>query len=185
MVRLAVVAKPIPVLCLAAWVFRASASGARWIAAGLVLSAVGDVALEITGGPGAFLAGMLAFAAAHAAYIGGFLAVSKAPRFGLLLPFGVWGAGLFAFIHPGLGAMAAPVAVYALLLAAMMWRATASGARTAALGAVLFGLSDSLLAIDRFHAPVPGARWLIMALYWAGQWGIARSFAGPSSTASR
>lgn len=174
---LALVAKPIPVLCLAAWVFSARASSARCIAAGLALSAVGDVALEITGGPNFFLAGMLAFALAHAAYVGGFLAVSKAPRFALLLPFGLWGMGLFTFIHPGLGPMAAPVAVYALLLVAMMWRATATGARAATLGALLFGLSDSLIAINRFHAPVPGARWLIMALYWAGQYGIARSVA--------
>lgn len=182
---LALVAKPVPALCLAAWVLSAMAGGARWIAAGLALSAVGDVALEIRGDPSFFLAGMLAFAMAHAAYVGGFLAVSKAPRFALLLPFGLWGMGLFAFIRPGLGPMAAPVAVYALLLVAMMWRATAAGAPAAAIGALLFGLSDSLIAIDRFHAPVPGARWLIMALYWAGQYGIARSVAGASSTASR
>jgi uncharacterized membrane protein YhhN len=174
---LALVAKPIPVLSLAAWVLSARASSARWIAAGLALSALGDVALEIRGGPSFFLAGMLAFALAHAAYVCGFLAVSKAPRFVLLLPFGLWGIGLFAFIRPGLGPMAAPVAVYALLLVAMMWRATAAGAPAAALGALLFGLSDSLIATNRFHAPVPGAGWLIMALYWAGQYGIARSVA--------
>jgi uncharacterized membrane protein YhhN len=61
----------------------------------------------------------------------------------------------------------------------MMWRATAASLETgrwdAMIGAVLFGLSDSLIALDRFRAPVPGARWLIMASYWAGQFCIARS----------
>jgi uncharacterized membrane protein YhhN len=42
-------------------------------------------------------------------------------------------------------------------------------------GAILFGLSDTLIAIDRFHAPLPGARYAIILLYWAGQAGIAAS----------
>jgi alkenylglycerophosphocholine/alkenylglycerophosphoethanolamine hydrolase len=59
-------------------------------------------------------------------------------------------------------------------------------------GAVLFGLSDTLIAIDRFHAPFPGARYAIILLYWAGQAGIAasarpapRSRANPSEVRAR
>ena len=33
----------------------------------------------------------------------------------------------------------------------------------------------TLIAFDRFHAPIPGASLPIMALYWLGQWGIAAS----------
>lgn len=33
-------------------------------------------------------------------------------------------------------------------------------------GAVVFGASDSVIALDRFHAPIPGARFLIMITYW-------------------
>ena len=66
----------------------------------------------------------------------------------------------------------------------MMWRAAARvGARgpvtagewSAALGAVLFGLSDTLLAADRFRAPLPGARYGVILLYWAGLGGMAAS----------
>lgn len=185
MPALAVATKPIPVLCLADWVLGAGTRGSRFIAAGLVFSAVGDVALELGDAPQLFMAGMLAFALAHAAYVVAFVTIMRRAQPALLAPFALWGLALFYWIRPGLGALLVPVAIYALLLVAMMWRAAASGLPFAAVGAVLFGLSDSLIALGRFHAPIPGARWLVMALYWAGQWGIARSFAGASSTASR
>lgn len=172
---LRLVAKPIPALCLAAWVLPSRARSARLLASGLALSALGDLALELGGAPRFFLAGMAAFALAHAAYIAGFLAMARGPRPALLVPFALWGLGLFLVIRPGLGPMAAPVAVYALLLVTMMWRGSATGLGSATFGVLLFGLSDSLIALNRFHAPLPGAPWLIMALYWAGQWGIARS----------
>jgi uncharacterized membrane protein YhhN len=45
----------------------------------------------------------------------------------------------------------------------------------AAVGAILFGLSDTLIAIERFRTPLPGAPFAIIVLYWAGQAGIAAS----------
>jgi hypothetical protein len=33
----------------------------------------------------------------------------------------------------------------------------------------------TLIAFDRFDAPIPGVRLPIMLLYWLGQWGIAAS----------
>ena len=42
-------------------------------------------------------------------------------------------------------------------------------------GAVAFGASDTIIAFDRFSAPIAGARWPIMTLYWLGQCGIAAS----------
>jgi len=42
-------------------------------------------------------------------------------------------------------------------------------------GAVAFGASDTLIAFDRFAAPIPRVRWPIMVLYWLGQSGIAAS----------
>ena len=77
--------------------------------------------------------------------------------------------------------LAAPVGLYALAIAAMMWRAAARvrpGERAgwiALAGALCFGLSDTLLAIHRFRSPVPGASYAIMLTYWAGQLGIAAS----------
>jgi hypothetical protein len=42
-------------------------------------------------------------------------------------------------------------------------------------GAVLFGMSDTLIGLDRFHAALPDARLPIILLYWLGQLGIAAS----------
>ena len=45
-------------------------------------------------------------------------------------------------------------------------------------GAILFAASDTLIAFDRFHAPIVGVRYPIMLLYWAGQLGIAWPIVG-------
>ena len=173
--------KPFPALALAAWVSFASPRAlGRLTAAGLVLSAAGDVLLEI----GFFLPGLLAFLAAHLAYVAAFLSADWQPALGRALPFAAWGAGAFAFLHPGLGPMAVPVAVYVAVLCAMMWRAAArvgspgTPALAAAIGlagALAFGASDTLIAFNRFATLVAGVRWPIMILYWLGQAGIAAS----------
>ena len=179
-----IVAKPLPVLALVAWVLRRPLSRyATWIAGGLLLSAVGDVLLE--SGESRFVLGMAAFGLAHAFYIVAFVGRASGLRLLLACPFAIWGIGLFARLLPGLGSLALPVAAYSTLLMTMAWRAAACvGARraasrsewAAALGAIVFALSDSLIALDRFDGPLPAAaRLAIMPLYWLGQLGIAWS----------
>ena len=77
-----------------------------------------------------------------------------------------------------------PVAFYALTISAMLWRALArlgepniarASAWLAAIGAVLFVISDSLIGINRFVAPFDAARYAIIVTYWLGQFGIAAS----------
>jgi len=180
--RLAV--KPVPVLALAAWVLRGAAGRGRYarlIALGLGLSAAGDLLLER---PSGFLAGLVAFLLAHIAYAAAFVGESRAPALARALPFAAYALLLFGLLRPGLGALSVPVAVYVAALTAMQWRAAAcvgvtSRGRTAewtALGgAVLFALSDSLIGLDRFHAPIAHVRYAIMFLYWLGQSGLALS----------
>jgi alkenylglycerophosphocholine hydrolase len=176
-------AKPIPVLCLLAWVLsRADDRYARLIAAGLALSALGDVLLEF---PGLFVAGLGAFLCAHISYIMAFLTDSTRLHLGRALPFVFWLVFIYTRMRPGLGEMVAPVTVYVLVIGAMMWRAAARvgdgpAAMPAAIGAVLFGLSDTLIGLDRFHAPIPGVRYPIGLLYWAGQALIAASAGRPA-----
>lgn len=173
--------KPAPVLVLAAWVLASTRSrDGRLIAAGLLASAVGDVVLDL----GIFLPGLGAFLVAHLFYIAGFVAVTRAPRWGRAIPAALYGAAALAGLWSGLGAMAAPVAAYTAVISAMLWRAAARvGAHgparpdeIAALGgAILFVLSDTVLSIKLFRAPLPWLSFPILALYWAGQVGIARS----------
>src|SRR5512143_2129918 len=175
--------KPLPALALAVWV-RLWSRGwpGRLTAAGLAVSAGGDLLLEA----GLFLPGLLAFLAAHVAYVAAFIVAERRLALIRALPFLAWGAGAFGLLRPGLGDLAVPVAVYVAVICTMMWRAAARvgspgtpghSALLGLAGALSFGASDTLIAFDRFSAPIPGARWAIMILYWMGQWGIAASTA--------
>ncbi len=174
--------KPVPVLTLAILVLAGPRDAySRMMASGLLVSALGDLLLEREG---LFLAGLLAFLLAHLLYGAAFILDVRQPAWPRLVPFAAWGGGAWAVLRPGLGAMAGPVLVYLLATLAMMWRAWARVGRSprgrasafwAAAGAVLFGASDTLIALDRFHAGIPLVRWPIILLDWAGQWGLARS----------
>jgi len=173
--------KPVPVLCLLVWVLaRDRDRYARLIGAGLALSALGDVLLEF---PGLFLAGLGAFLCAHISYTVAFLQQSARPHLWRALPFLVWLGLAYIQMRPGLDGMMVPVTLYVLVIGIMMWRAAARvgdvpGALPAAIGAVLFGLSDMLIGLDRFHAPISGVRYAIGVLYWAGQAGISERRVG-------
>jgi uncharacterized membrane protein YhhN len=178
---LRLLAKPVPALALAMWVaHRGDDRPARLVAAGLGLSAAGDALLEL----GHFLPGLFAFLLAHVAYVAGFVASDPRPALGRAVPFAAWGAGVLAVLWPGLGETRGPVVAYVAVIATMMWRAAvrvgsgpvpARAAWLALAGALSFAASDTLIAFDRFHSPLPGVRWPMMALYWLGQWGLAAS----------
>src|ERR1044071_8586249 len=63
--------KAIPIVCLLLWLWAPRARYARLICAGLILSLVGDMLLEVD--PGLFLPGLGAFLLAHVAYVAAYL----------------------------------------------------------------------------------------------------------------
>lgn len=80
--------------------------------------------------------------------------------------------------------MRVPVLIYAPVIFAMIWRAAAA-ARSMSLrdpgmiglfGAILFGVSDTLLGVNRFVAPIPAADVIVVLSYWVAQALIAASF---------
>ena len=168
--------KPWPVLALAVAVWKHAGSGAgRRIAWGLLAGAMGDVCLAL---PNAFLPGMIAFAIGHGLYVAAFLQWSRAPALPLLAPVGIFAAAGLWLMLPGAGALTLPLVVYVLVIAAMIWRAAACALEPQddalirwgpLAGAVLFGFSDMLIGIHRFHQPMPGAAFAIILTYWAGQ----------------
>ena len=180
MYRLWLVIKPLPVLALTLWVLRASRSAYRnRLAAGLALSLAGDVLIERS-----FVAGLAAFLLAHVAYAMAFLAETRRPLLLRAVPIAAYGAGMTALLWPRLGDLRLPVLAYVLAICTMVWRAAARVGHTGAprpgewaalAGAVLFALSDTVIALDRFHSPIAGAQLPIILLYWAGQAGIALS----------
>ena len=168
--------KPWLIVALAAAVWRhADRRAGRLIAWGLLAGAVGDVCLAL---PNAFLPGMIAFAVGHGLYVAAFLQWSRAPAWPLLLPVGIFAAAGMWLMLPGAGALTLPLVVYVIVIAAMIWRAAACALdaphdavmRWGPLaGAILFGFSDFLIGIHRFHQPLPGAAFAIILTYWAGQ----------------
>jgi len=173
---LKLLAKPWLVVALAVAVWKLGGSGAgRRIAWGLLAGAVGDVCLAL---PNAFLPGMIAFAIGHGLYVTAFMRWSRAPAPALLAPVAIFAATGLWLMLPGAGALTLPLAVYVLVIGAMIWRAAACAleAQDDALirwgplvGAILFGFSDMLIGIHRFAQPLPGAAFAIILTYWAGQ----------------
>ncbi|HVG60976.1 MAG TPA: lysoplasmalogenase [Hyalangium sp.] len=175
-------AKAVPILCLLVWLWPARERYARLISAGLVLSLIGDVLLDVS--PDLFLPGLGAFLLAHIVYVAAYVTVTRLLSLKRGVPFALLGMGMGMFLWPRLGGLALPVTAYIAVICAMMWRSAAlvngggleRRAQWAALaGALMFGASDALLAIKLFVQPVPGSSYAIMLLYWAGQLGIAFS----------
>ena len=162
----------------------------RFIRIGLVLSLAGDVFL-LWPVPG-FLPGLIAFLLAHLAYIAAFCVPVKFAAKPLgFVAYAVLAALILSQLWPGVpGALRVPVLAYVAGLATMAaqaaawWRSRAGTAapdlhlaRAAALGGLLFMASDSLLAINKFAAPLPLSALWILLTYWVAQWCIAGSLA--------
>lgn len=155
-----------------------------WIAAGLVLSLGGDVALMFETNR-AFLVGLVLFLLAHVVYSitftvpNGFHPADIATGAVLL----VVAVAIYLYLRPGLGRMQGPVIAYTLIICFMVNRAisaffgdafTTTQAWLLSLGAVFFMLSDIVLAVNRFRRPMEKHRLSLFA-YYLGQLLIALS----------
>ncbi|MGI6366802.1 MAG: lysoplasmalogenase [Anaerolineae bacterium] len=141
----------------------------------LLLSALGDVFLMLP--EDRFVPGLAAFALAQLCYcIAWAGALSAPPAATALLPWLLYAGLLVLALWRGAGPLRLPVLAYALLLAAMGGLATARWlqlggppALLGMLGAAAFILSDSLLAWDRFRAPLPRVGLWVLASYYLAQ----------------
>lgn len=180
------VLKPIPVLMLALWVSTLPVKGRYQmaIAAGLLLSAFGDVLLEISDATSLF--GLVAFLLGHVAYIVAFLQDCRKLCPWRAVAAYAYGALAFAFLlatgDPG--AMTIPVLLYVIVITTMLWRAASRvgapgvsefSARAGLIGALFFVASDSILSFHMFDTPIQLGGIAVMATYWLGQLGIALS----------
>src|SRR5262245_59124480 len=179
--RLAGVLKPLPVALLALLVAAAPAPippAYRWaIVAGLVASMAGDVFLLSRA---RFLPGLMSFLVGHCCYIVAFAPAGRwdVPAWLLFAPFLAAGGTMLAYLWPYLGRFRPPVSAYVLAIAAMGWRAATLGGasgRLALAGALVFMVSDGVLAVDRFARPFRAADAAVMVTYYAAQTLIAGS----------
>jgi uncharacterized membrane protein YhhN len=152
----------------------------------LAMSWLGDILLIFQNQkPIFFIAGLLSFLIAHLIYTYLYskakwdipvnpLLRSQKLRHGLILS--LTGLALVYILLPGLGDMKVPVMVYAAVLVTMVISALLRYGYTSMKsfglvfgGAILFMISDSLLAIDKFREPIPLSGVWIMLTYCLAQ----------------
>jgi uncharacterized membrane protein YhhN len=161
---------------------RGQRRGAGLLALGLAFSTAGDVLLDLD--PRLFALGLGAFLLAHLTYISLFVrnrtvAIRlRPPLLAAALLILVYSAALSVWIVPSVGGLAVPVVLYVCALTTMVCAAILARfpQRWVAAGAILFLISDSLLAIHKFKEPVPMHDYLVWTTYYLGQCGIALGF---------
>lgn len=136
--------------------------------------------------PGYFMFGLVSFLTAHLFYIFAYRqhrdeqitdGLQGLQRIRLAFPIILAGTGLVIILYPVLGDLKYPVMTYALVLVLMVLNALFRFGRTnnrsfwmVFAGAVLFMVSDSLLAINKFLAPLSQAGLLVMSTYILAQY---------------
>lgn len=155
----------------------------------LLFSWFGDVALMyVAQADWFFLLGLGAFAVAQTLYFFSFKNAKTqdggdnfAPIQHVfnVIPFAVFAIGLLYTLWPFLDGLKIPVTIYATLICTMALGAVYRNGRTntesfnqVIFGAILFILSDSLIAINKFYAPMENASIWIMGTYILAQWNI-------------
>ncbi len=154
----------------------------RLITLGLGLSLVGDVLLMLP--VDLFLPGLIVFLMAHVVYLTAFWVESprgRGPGWAPI-PYVLYAVLVYSLLIPGLEEMTIPVFVYVIIINWMGWfalrrwwmlRQPAAG--MAAVGALFFMFSDTVLALNRFLQPFEAATALVLVSYYVAQWLLARS----------
>jgi uncharacterized membrane protein YhhN len=152
-----------------------------FIVAGLSASLLGDIFMMLR--KKRFTEGLACFLVAHGLYIAAFLATMR-PRVELptALPLIFYAMIMMRVLFPHAGRIKAPLAVYIMAITIMaalgmdrFIRMGGTPAFEAFAGAVLFMVSDSILAVNRFVRKVPAAQPLILGTYFLAQWLFAMS----------
>lgn len=143
------------------------------VVGGIVFSWAGDVLLQSPGDMG-FLVGLGAFLVAHLFYIWAFLKLGTGKIRLWVWAYLIWYGALLALLVPGLGGLVVPVIAYGAVLGTMAILSTRVNA-VVGWGGLLFLLSDSVLAMDRFMPgfALPAADVVIMTTYLIGEGLIA------------
>ena len=183
-------AKPAVMIFLWIWLYASTAlQGVTfWFGIGIFMSLLGDMAL-LSSSDRMFLLGLVAFLLTHVFYLIGFKDE--------LLNFTAWSTVLILFIYVnsarllrriasamqanGKGALSIPVIVYGLVISLMLYAAMAtmydpawktSAALLVTVGAILFWISDLVLAWNKFVSPLKRGRILNILSYHLGQIGL-------------
>ena len=183
-------AKPAVVIFLWIWLYMSTGlqGSTFWFGMGLLFSIIGDMVL-ISSSDRMFIVGLVAFLLTHVFYLIGLKEE--------LLNFTAWSTILILFIYvnavrllrrivavmrdKGQGVLSVPVIVYGLVISLMLYAAMAtmydpawktSAAILVSAGAILFWISDLILAWNKFVSPLKNGPLFIIVSYYLGQIGL-------------
>jgi uncharacterized membrane protein YhhN len=155
------------------------------VIAAMFFSLVGDVLLM---NPAYFIPGLVAFLISHVVYIIAYRQhrdeyrgdpLTGVHRARMAFPIILAGSGLVFILYPSLGDLKIPVIVYAGVISFMaltaLFRYGTTNAKSFWLvftGAILFMMSDSILAANKFLAPISNGGLWIMLTYITAQFAI-------------
>lgn len=179
------ISKPLLMPLLALYYLFATFDINGWIVAGILGGFVGDVCLMIPDPKGTkkfFRIGLIAFLLGHIFYVIAF--IQAAGDFAgyqwwsifLAIPYVVIGAYTYPRLIKHTGKMTIPVTVYLIVIVLMgvstslLWGIRAPfGVGIAMIGALVFMISDTINAFNRFAKPIPNERLYTMSSYLIGQ----------------
>lgn len=153
----------------------------KWIVAALIFSWIGDVLLMFQDKKDIFfLLGLSSFLLAHVFYIIYFHQVRVKEKVKsnpwLLVIVVIYYAALISFLSPYLGDMKLPVRIYGIVISFMFMLAlhmlfikNKQAGKWMMIGALLFVLSDSLLALNKFYQSFEFASVMIILTYALAQ----------------
>lgn len=148
----------------------------------LAFSCMGDIFLDLPGQR--FIHGLVSFLVSHFIYILLFVRNWPRPlrpdagqmaRAAVVL---VYSLLLSSWLSPNLGKLAGPVMIYICAITIMAISTIFAGFAKpwVWIGAMLFLISDSMIAVGKFKTAVPFSGYLVWATYYLGQYGIAMGF---------
>lgn len=156
---------------------------------GLVFSWAGDILLEFAGSNGnMFIPGLICFLLAHIMYLTVFITTPgknsiTGNRIILLIPVILYGTGLVFYLYKDLNVMKLPVIIYAFvilfMLSAAINRIDKVNRKSFLLvlaGAILFVISDSAIAINKFSYKFEYSGIVIMSTYIVAQYLIVKGY---------
>jgi uncharacterized membrane protein YhhN len=157
--------------------------------AGLFFSWTGDLVLEFTNNNGnMFLTGLVCFLLAHIMYFTVFLLTPGknsilTNRIWLLIPVIIYGLVLVFYLYTDLADMRLPVIIYAIIILSMLSGAinridkvNRKSYYLVLAGAVLFVISDSSIAINKFSHQFESSGIVIMSTYIVAQYLIVSGY---------
>ncbi|WP_264563851.1 lysoplasmalogenase [Flavobacterium sp. N3904] len=151
----------------------------------LTFSWIGDIILLFTDkGELYFIFGLIAFLISHLVYIVLFSKQQSTRTYSNKVLFWVGFVAILSYfifmintLFPKLGPLKIPVLVYAIVITTMLFFAFKGSLKWSIpannyilIGAIVFVSSDSILAFNKFYAPITQASFFIMATYCVAQY---------------